>query len=332
MYFYGQKFQKCYLCQHCIPNQSFKNKQTLGQFFEPLYVVVVLFHSNSFSYCHWIVRPQICPPSTPASLVDNSATHWEPKCNSFCNMFRSKREHCPLVFEVGEHHTMGTSSAAGRRGSHVCIGTVHPGWGPSRCYVCPGMYVLWGICFQIDLEIPFSITYLSTAMHTFAMLLWIGRRSPSMASSNMSSGQVASCTWTGCRGWLLACQDNLLACLYPYMQSWQEKLTRNANLFEDGSIGGGRFGSTRVLGGEGTKWGVYSHYWSHRRVAGHDVCTRWLSSWFTRLWDLRHIHFSSPHVFYIYIYFTYIWSWCMTTPLSLANVRWFFYIFVEYQI
>ena len=93
--------------------------------------------------------------------------------------------------------------------------------------------------------------------------------------------QVASCTWTGSRRRLLACWDDLLARFYPYMQCWQKKLTRNADLFKDGSIGGGIFGSTRVLGGEGAKWGVYNHYWSHRRVAGRGVCTRWLSSRFT---------------------------------------------------
>jgi hypothetical protein len=83
-------------------------------------------HSNSFSYRHPILRPQICSPSTPASLVDNSASCREQNCNSFCDSFQSNCEHCPPVFEAGEHNTMGTSSAAGRRGSHVCIGTVHP--------------------------------------------------------------------------------------------------------------------------------------------------------------------------------------------------------------
>jgi hypothetical protein len=85
-----------------------------------------LFQSNSFSYRHWILRPQICSPSTPASLVDNSASCREQNRNSFCDSFQSNCEHCPPVFEAGEHHTMGTSSAAGRRGFYVFIGTVHP--------------------------------------------------------------------------------------------------------------------------------------------------------------------------------------------------------------
>ena len=107
------------------------------------------------------------------------------------------------------------------------------------------------------------------------VLLWLAQTHP--------CHQVASCAWIGCWGQFFTCWDNLLARLYPYMWYWQEKLTRNANLFEDGSIRGGRFGLTQVLGGEGAKWGLYSHYWSHRRVAGCHVCTRWLSSWFTRL-------------------------------------------------
>ena len=79
-----------------------------------------------FSYRHRIPRPQICSPSTHASLVDNSAKRREQNSDSFYDAFQSKREHCPPVFEAGEHHTMGASSAAGRRGSHVCIGDVHP--------------------------------------------------------------------------------------------------------------------------------------------------------------------------------------------------------------
>jgi hypothetical protein len=90
--------------------------------------------------------------------------------------------------------------------------------------------------------------------------------------------QVTSCTWTGCRRWHIACRDNLLARLYSYVRCRQEKFTRNGNLFDDGSNGGGGFGSTWVLGGEGEKWGLYSHYWSHGRVAGCDLCTRWLSA------------------------------------------------------
>ena len=250
-----------------------------------MYVDVFLFHWNSFSHCHRILRPQLCSPSTPASIVDYSASRREQNRNSFCDSFQSKREHCPTVFEAGEHHTMGASSAAGRRGSHVCIGTVQPGWGPSRCYVCPGMYGMNYEASVFQLTWKFlSVWPTRRPQHTPSprcsrlggeALLWPAQTHPCR--------QVASCAWTGCQGRHVACRDNLLARLYPYMRCWQEKLTRNADLFEDGSIGGGRFGSTRVLGREGTKWGVYSHYWSHRRVAGRDICTRWLSSRFTRL-------------------------------------------------
>ena len=34
----------------------------------------------------------------------------------------------------------------------------------------------------------------------------------------------------------------------------------NSDFFNNGSNGGGGFGSTRVLVREGTKWGLYSHY------------------------------------------------------------------------
>jgi len=66
---------------------------------------------------------------------------------------------------------------------------------------------------------------------------------------------------------------------------------------------GDRFGSTRVLGGEGAKWGVYSHYWSDRRVAGRSVCTRRLSSRFTNsvpaFWcKLRVVH--RPRIYRFY--------------------------------
>ena len=83
--------------------------------------------TQTLSYRHRILRPQICSPSTPASLIDNSATRREQNRNSLCDSFQSKHKHCPPLFEAGEHHTVGASSAAGRRGSHVCIGTVHPG-------------------------------------------------------------------------------------------------------------------------------------------------------------------------------------------------------------
>ena len=89
--------------------------------------VRLLIPLKSLFLLHRILRPQICPPSTSASPVDNSTTRPEQDRNSFCYSFQSEREHCPSVFEAGEHHTMGASSAAGRRGSHVCIGTVPSG-------------------------------------------------------------------------------------------------------------------------------------------------------------------------------------------------------------
>jgi hypothetical protein len=70
-------------------------------------------------------RYVLLPPQHPLSTIlqpieDEIAMH-------FATCF-SQNVHTGLpVFEVGEHHTMGMSSAAGRRGSHVCIGTIHPG-------------------------------------------------------------------------------------------------------------------------------------------------------------------------------------------------------------
>ena len=48
------------------------------------------------------------------------------------------------------------------------------------------MHFASSVC-KLTLKFLISMTYLSTAMHTFAVLLRIGRRSPSMASSDMSS-------------------------------------------------------------------------------------------------------------------------------------------------
>jgi hypothetical protein len=76
-------------------------------FFLPSVIYVFSLFSNSFSYCLGILRPQICFPFTPPSLIINSPIHREQNCNSFCNSFQSNRKHCPLVFEAGEHHTMG---------------------------------------------------------------------------------------------------------------------------------------------------------------------------------------------------------------------------------
>ena len=52
IYFCGQNFQMVCSCHHCIPNQSFKNKQTLGQFFEPLYMSFIA-ENQSCSTCIW---------------------------------------------------------------------------------------------------------------------------------------------------------------------------------------------------------------------------------------------------------------------------------------
>ena len=142
---------------------------------------VFLFHSNSFSYRHCILRPQIYSPSTPASLIKNSTTRWEQDCNSLRNSFQSECEDCPSVFKEGEHHTMGTSSAAGRRGPHALIRTICPGWVHQEAtYVQVHLLKFWNIYFLFNA--PFSMTYSLTAMHTFAARLQIGRRSPSMAS------------------------------------------------------------------------------------------------------------------------------------------------------
>ena len=155
-------------------------------FFLTSIMYVFLFHSNSFSYCHCILRPQIYSPSTPASLINNSTTRWEQDCNSLCNSFQSECEDCPSVFKEGEHHTMGTSSAAGRRGPHHSSELfVQAEDHREATYVRVRVFKFWNIYFLFNA--PFSMTYSLTTMHTFATQLQIGRRSPSMASLNIFS-------------------------------------------------------------------------------------------------------------------------------------------------